>query len=105
MLVHDHLEEMTFWVKTVGALSPSRADLVVENTVPQSTGGDGTLAHLVKGSVPVEPVGSQNAVAIPTLREHELGQSTERREKMSLRDVHPASVRTPNWGVVLVAWE
>ena len=88
-LVRNHLEEMTFW----GVFG----DPVAENVALQS--------HLLKGSVLVEPVESQNTVSTPTLREQELCQSTERCEKMRLRDAHPATVRTPDRSVVLVAGE
>ena len=84
---------------------------VVEHVGPQSLGGDdllGVLGDPVAENVALQShllKESQNTVSTPTLREQELCQSAERCEKMRLRDAHPATVRTPDRGVVLVAGE
>ena len=104
---------MTFRVKQLEHRSTPVQTLVRKMSRPDG-GILETSVHLVaekaeqqpslsNESVPADSVGSQNIVVTPTLREQELGWSTERCEKMSLRDADPASVRTPDLGVLLVA--
>ena len=87
--------------ETVEAPVQYRADQVAESAASRPDGGIlETSVHLVaekaeqqpslsNGSVPADSVGDSEYVVTPTLREQELGWSTERCEKMSLRDADP----------------